>query len=94
MPLDENNIVAVNPSVVLREEFDNWAILFDPDSNVTLGINPTGAYIWRLMDGKRTVKEILDKLHDNCEGISNDVFTHLTDFIEDLVKKNLATLDK
>ena len=47
----------VNPTVVLREEFDDWAILFDPDTNVTLGINPMGVYIWKCLDGKHTVME-------------------------------------
>ncbi len=36
-------IPVANPSVVLREEFDNRAILFDPDTGDAFGINPVGA---------------------------------------------------
>jgi len=34
-----------NPMVVFREEFDDWAVLFDPDSNETFGLNPVSAFI-------------------------------------------------
>ena len=30
-----------NPSVVLREEFDDWAVLFDSDSGNSLALDPT-----------------------------------------------------
>ena len=29
-----------NPMVVLREEFDDWALLFDPDTNDIFTIDP------------------------------------------------------
>ena len=28
-----------NPLIVLREEFDDWAILFDPDTGDAFGLN-------------------------------------------------------
>ncbi len=28
-----------NPSIVFREEFDDWALLFDPDTSESYGIN-------------------------------------------------------
>jgi hypothetical protein len=49
--VDARNPVA-NPLIVLREEFDDWAILFDPDTGNAFGLNPTGVFIWKLLDGK------------------------------------------
>ena len=40
-----------NPVVVLREEADQWAILFNPDTGDAAGINPVGLAIWKLLDG-------------------------------------------
>ena len=80
MEFDENSIVMGNPSVVLREEFDDWAVLFNPDSNAVLGINPMGVYLWKLMDGKRTVKKILDEMRKDCKNIPVDVFSDLSHF--------------
>ena len=39
-----------NPLIVLREEFDDWAILFDPDTGSAVGINPVGVAIWKVLD--------------------------------------------
>ena len=41
-----------NPIVVLREEFDDWAVLFNPDTADALGINPVGVAVWKRMDGQ------------------------------------------
>jgi SynChlorMet cassette protein ScmD len=79
-----------NPMIVLREEFDDWAILFDPDTGDAHGINPVGVYIWKHLDGKHTVSEILRKLGENCDGVPADAETDVTEFIEDLVKRGYA----
>jgi SynChlorMet cassette protein ScmD len=47
-----------NPVVVLREEFDDWAVLYNPDSGEAVGLNPTAVTVWKLLDGRRTVAEI------------------------------------
>jgi SynChlorMet cassette protein ScmD len=46
-----------NPLIVLREEFDDWAILFDPDTGNAFGLNPTGVFIWKHLDGKHGVED-------------------------------------
>ena len=50
-----------NPLTVLRVEFDDWAILFDPDSARTMGINPTGVAIWKLIDGRKGIEDVVKK---------------------------------
>ncbi|RPJ51839.1 MAG: SynChlorMet cassette protein ScmD, partial [Acidobacteria bacterium] len=40
-----------NPTVVLREEFDDWAVLFNPDTAAAVGTNPVGVAVWKRMDG-------------------------------------------
>ena len=48
-----------NSLVVLREEFDDWAVLFDPDTGNACGLNPVGVFIWKRLDGRHTVPDIL-----------------------------------
>lgn len=80
-----------NPTVVLREEFDDWAVLFDPDSGEAYGLDPVSVFIWRLLDGKHTAPEILEKLKETCEdGIPDEAPEHLNAFIEDLTSRGLA----
>ena len=40
-----SQLPVANPSIVFREELDDWALLFDPDTGEAYGINPVGAYI-------------------------------------------------
>jgi SynChlorMet cassette protein ScmD len=88
--LDKERPVA-NPTVVLREEFDDWAVLFDPDSGEAYGLDPVSVFIWRLLDGNHTRPEILEKLKDACEDcIPDEAPEHLEAFIEDLTSKGLA----
>ena len=82
--------VKANPSVVLREEFDDWAILFNPDSGVIFSLNPMGVYIWKCFDGNHTIRDILVNLRNNYEDVPNETETHLKDFISDLIEKGLA----
>jgi hypothetical protein len=48
-----------NPTAVLREEFDGWAVLVNMDTGASVALNPTGIMVWRLIDGKRAVRDIV-----------------------------------
>lgn len=76
-----------NPMIVLREEFDDWAILFDPDTGDAHGINPVGVFIWKRLDGKHTTEAIVDQLREECNDIPGEVAADVTAFIDDLVQK-------
>jgi SynChlorMet cassette protein ScmD len=80
----------VNPMVVFREEFDDWAVLFDPDTGESYGLDPVSAFIWKKLDGKHDKKSILDNLEKECEGgIPKDAPKHVQDFLGDLEKRGL-----
>lgn len=79
-----------NPSVILREEFDDWAVLFDPDTAEGYALNPTGVLVWKQLDGKHTLQEIVQVIRQNCQDVPEDVGQHAQDFVADLVKQGLA----
>ena len=43
--IPDNAKPIANPLAVLREEFDNWAILFDPATGNAFGLNPVGVLL-------------------------------------------------
>lgn len=88
MRKDKNPIA--NPLIVLREEFDDWAILFDPETGNAFGINPVGVLVWKRLDGHHSIQEIVKELNDTCEALPQEVEEHLNDLIKDLVEKGLA----
>ena len=78
------------PGVVLREEFDEGAILYDADGGQGFGINPTGAFIWKLIDGKNTAESIWRKMSEKIEALPPDARGHLEDFLQDLGVRGLV----
>ncbi len=79
-----------NPSIVLREEFDDWAILFDPDSGDTLGLNPIGVFVWNHLDGSHKLEDILRELQTNFEAVPDEAKDHVRDFIQGLAERGLV----
>jgi len=81
-----------NQMVVLREEFDDWAVLFDPDTAEGYTLNPVGVFIWKRLDGLHTLSEIALELKKNCEDSPEieKVEQDCKEFIENLVKQGLA----
>jgi SynChlorMet cassette protein ScmD len=87
--LQGNNPIA-NPLIVLREEFDDWAILFDPDTGDAFGLNPIGVHIWKRLDGNHSVNDILKDLLKGFEDVPDEAESDLQEFVEDLVQRGLA----
>ena len=48
-----------NPDVVLRDEDEEGALLFNPDTNQVLVLNATAVHVWKLCDGARDVPAIV-----------------------------------
>lgn len=79
-----------NPMIVLREEFDDWALLFDPDSNVAYGLNPVGVLIWKMLDGKHGFKDIVSAVNERCEGGPQNVEADIKSFLQSLIQAGFA----
>jgi SynChlorMet cassette protein ScmD len=88
--MQQNEKPVANPLVVLREEFDDWAILFDPDTGNAFGLNPTGVLIWKLLDGTHTLDDLLSRLRESADDVPDEVSGHVSEFVEELTKRGLA----
>ncbi len=79
-----------NPIVVLREDFDDLSVLYNPDTADAIGINPIGAAIWKQMDGRRTVSEIIAHLRASYADVPDTVTDEIIAFIDGLARKGFA----
>lgn len=68
-----NEIYTRNPVVVLREEFDDWAVLYNPDNAEALGTNPMGVEVWKKIDGKSSVEQINTGIRNNFTNVTEQV---------------------
>ena len=82
-----------NPIVVLREEFDDWAVLFNPDTADAVGTNPVGVAVWKLMDGKRSLEDIVSEIRNSFEDTPDAVFEEITAFVSTLAEYGFVGLE-
>jgi SynChlorMet cassette protein ScmD len=75
-----------NPIVVLREEFDEWAVLFNPDTAGAVGLNPVGVAVWKLMNGERSLEEIAAYVKEEFYDVPETVDKELSDFVGNLAE--------
>jgi hypothetical protein len=88
-----NSVLSHSPSVVSRKTGDEYVLvpvtnkIADMDSVYTL--NETGAFIWEQIDGRRTVKEIIELLireyETDIESATKDVFEFTGDMQKYLI---------
>jgi SynChlorMet cassette protein ScmD len=79
-----------NPVVVLREELDDFAMLFNPDSGEAVGLNPTGVAVWKRLDGQHTPQQIAAEIDQLFEGAPQSVQAEVDSFIQELLANGFA----
>ena len=89
--MDINRIVVIEPGYLL-ERLDNEITVYHPTLATSLYLNETGALIWELCDGKRSVADVINTLvelyPEQREQIGDDVRL----LIRRLLEKEIVTL--
>ena len=78
--------LAVNPNLVLRIEDDDCALLFDPDRGSVQMLNQTAVAIWQNIDGQRSLRQIIEGLHDQYEGMDAAANQQIIALVNGLLK--------
>lgn len=83
--MDINKRVCLKAGFVL-EQIDNEIAVYHPSLTTSVYMNESGAVVWQLCDGERTVRDIIDILceayPESSKQIKDDVITtikHLVD---------------
>ena len=88
--MNHMNIPIANPNVVLREEFDDWAVLFNPDTADAVGTNPIGVAVWKRMDGKRSIEEIVAEINNRFEEVPAAALEEISAFVSTLAQQGFV----
>jgi SynChlorMet cassette protein ScmD len=91
--VNNNKKPMANPYVMLREEFDDWAVLFDPDTGRGFGLNPTGVYLWKLLDGKHTMNDLFENIRGLAENVPEEAIDDIAVFADSLAAEGLTEVD-
>ncbi|MBW2063657.1 MAG: PqqD family protein [Deltaproteobacteria bacterium] len=86
----DGKILLLNPDFVFREE-ENGALLFNPKTNALHCVNPVGAFICRLCDGKKSIDQITRGLFEEFDigGNRDGVIKDIEDFVNKMINLNL-----
>ena len=87
---DSEAFFIVNPDIVLREEFDEWALLFDPDTGHAFSINPIAVFIWKRLDGETAVEAIARGIEQEFEETPDTALTDVREFVQDMLNQGLV----
>jgi hypothetical protein len=75
-----------NPDVSCREEGPEGALLFNPDTDGMMVINPTGLLIWQELSRPRTQDQIVSRLAEACDGVPDaEVEDDVAEFLQTLL---------
>lgn len=83
----------VNPTVILREEFDDWGILYDSDTGNAFGVNPLGIIVWKHLTGFGNMNDLLAKIEESSCDVPTEAAQHIREFISMTVRLGLAAYE-
>jgi coenzyme PQQ biosynthesis protein PqqD len=89
--MDLNKTVRLQPDYLL-ERIDNEITVYHPTLTTSFFLNETGALIWALCDGTRSVAEIIRSLGDLYPESREQIATDVTDLVTALVTRDIAEL--
>lgn len=85
---DLKSILSHSPAIVTRKTGSEYVLVpvsnNIADMNSVFTLNETGAYIWELIDGKRTVADIIEALVSEYEISDNEAEKDVFEFVENL----------
>ena len=82
-----------NPVVVLREELDDWAVLYNPDTNEAAGVNPVGIEVWKRMDGRSSIEDIVSAIKCSFEDTPDIALNEINAFVNTLAENGFVRLE-
>jgi hypothetical protein len=88
--IDLNSIVSQSPSIVTRKTGNEYVLVpvanNIADMNSVYTLNETGAFLWELIDGKKTVKDLIDAMISEYDVGKEIATADVSSFIEEMNK--------
>ena len=89
--MDINKIFFLKNGYVL-ERLDGEITVYHPTLTTAVYLNETGALIWELCDGTRTIAEIIELLSEQYPESSDQIETDVKDLITQLIEQGIGVL--
>ncbi len=83
-------IVAKAPTTAWRV-IEGEAVILSLETKVLRGLNPVGSRVWELIDGRRSVEEIIGVIVEEFDVAPQDAAQDVRGFVQELLDKGLVT---
>jgi hypothetical protein len=87
---DLESILSHSPSIVTRKTGNEYVLVpitnNIADMNSVYTLNESGAFIWELIDGKKTVEELISAMTEEYDIDRESAKTDIFSFIDDMNK--------
>jgi hypothetical protein len=87
------NAIAVPVASFTVRQIDEETILLNDDGDTIHILDEIGTFIWRQVDGRKSIEEILELLIGEYEVSRETARTDLVDFLNELEQKRIITLE-
>jgi hypothetical protein len=85
-----DKIPIINKHLTIREIGEDIVILSEEDLEIH-NLEDTAAFLWKCIDGKSTIGDIIRKLYDTYEVTMEQAKADIVKFIEECEKKRLIS---
>jgi hypothetical protein len=83
-----------SPQVAARElSAEEGAVLLHLETAQYHGINPVGLLIWELLDGERTVADVVDAVRAQVQDPPPQLEADVREFLNDVLQRGLVVVD-
>lgn len=82
--------VLVRAQGAVEAEVDGERILLSPRDFSYFGLTGSGSYVWDLIDGSRSIDQIVGSLEEEFEAEDGAIRTDVLEFVDALVAAGLA----
>jgi hypothetical protein len=86
--------ISQSPSVVARElSAEDGGVLLHLETAQYHGVNPVGLLIWELLDGERSVRDVMEAVRDRIDGAPPELENDVMQFLNDIHERGLVVVE-
>lgn len=90
----KDSIARQSPDVVARPLAEGeGGVLLHLDSGAYFSVNPVGLVIWELIDGHRTIADLVEALGERIEGVPPTLEADVVAFVDRAADRKLIVVD-
>ena len=76
----------ISPNIVLREEADDWGILFDPDTGNSVVLNPVAISMFKAMRKTQDAAKVAAMIREEYDDVPETLESDFSELVENLAR--------